>query len=334
MAACDKINAGGGTDEEHKHEMILVEGVNPTAFTDGYRSSYRCTSCDKYYLDEHGRIEIGDKVAWENWKTESGEGLLPRPKYLCFTAEEAGSTLIIKFKAIDDQGNPDESLIPDENLIPVLDYTTDGTTWTRYEVNSQIVTLANIGDKVAFKGNNMTLSDGSSFTNFEMTGRIAASGDVFSILNPGSSSNYWCHRLFEDCKSLTTAPELSSESLVTGCYRFMFFGCTSLTKAPNLPARELTTMCYLGMFDGCTSLENAPELPAKDLALMCYSNMFYDCNSIKSIKADFLVADKNALDKWIPKESSGTFYRNPAATWTREEALIPESWTIVDSADQ
>lgn len=35
----------------------------------------------------------------------------------------------------------------------------------------------------------------------------------------------------------------------------MFFGCKSLTKAPELPAENLVSGCYNYMFNGCSNLE-------------------------------------------------------------------------------
>ena len=86
--------------------------------------------------------------------------------------------------------------------------------------------------------------------------------------------------MFQGCTSLTTAPELPSTTLADQCYSYMFYGCTSLTVAPELPATVMTRRCYVGMFQGCTSLTTAPELPSTTLADQCYSYMFYGCTSL------------------------------------------------------
>ena len=106
-----------------------------------------------------------------------------------------------------------------------------------------------------------------------MTGRIAASGSVMSLIdNVGESvviPNECCFNgLFEECTSLTKAPKLPATTLASRCYDFMFYGCTSLTKAPKLPATTLASGCYGFMFYGCTSLTTAPELPATTLAFL------------------------------------------------------------------
>ena len=68
----------------------------------------------------------------------------------------------------------------------------------------------------------------------------------------------------------------------------MFEECTSLTSAPELPATTLASKCYYGMFNKCTSLTSAPELPATTLPTGLagggYSSMFSGCTSLKRIK--------------------------------------------------
>ena len=126
----------------------------------------------------------------------------------------------------------------------------------------------------------------STFTNvvykkFVMTGSIAASGNVMSLLNfsdtlPDNAFN----RLFKDCTSLTTTPELPT-TLAPYCYGNMFEGCTSLTTAPSLPATTLNYRCYYEMFKNCTSLTTVPQLPATTLSSDSYSYMFDGCTSLK-----------------------------------------------------
>ena len=92
-----------------------------------------------------------------------------------------------------------------------------------------------------------------SYHNFEMTGKIAASGNVNSLLMEDEktartlslSGRDACYfGLFNCCISLTTAPELPATTLANNCYDNMFYRCTSLTSAPELPATTLATNCY------------------------------------------------------------------------------------------
>ena len=217
--------------------------------------------------------------------------------YLTFTAEEDSSSFGM-------QETPD--------LWYSLD---DGATWNALE-DGDMVVLKKKGDKALLKGVN---SDGISFmdsksdfkTYFLMTGKIAASGSVMSLIDGVGETTVVpsidCFaRLFFNCASLTQAPELTATTLAEDCYYQMFSGCTSLTKAPELPAKTLVHGCYLfmfsectnltqvpdllattmaeicckGMFEGCTSLTQAPELPAMTLAENCYDNMFNRCRNL------------------------------------------------------
>ena len=193
-----------------------------------------------------------------------------------------------------------------------LSYSLDnGTSWNTLSANTNI-TVSN-GDKVLFKGEytNTTAFIGQ----FKMTSKFNISGNIMSLLFgdkfigetdltrynsafdhlfegtavvdasklvlPATKLSTYCYgRMFYNCSSLTTAPELPATELTTNCYNSMFYGCTSLTAAPELPATTLASSCYSGMFSGCTSLTTAPVLPATTLADSCYSDMFRNCSSL------------------------------------------------------
>ena len=103
-----------------------------------------------------------------------------------------------------------------------------------------------------------------------------------NLVLPATTLSAYCYgRMFYNCTSLTTAPELLATTLAEGCYNGMFDGCTSLVTAPSvLPATTLAGNCYENMFSTCTSLTVAPELPATTLAILCYQNMFEGCTSL------------------------------------------------------
>lgn len=150
---------------------------------------------------------------------------------------------------------------------------------------------------------------------------------------PASKLGDYCYRsMFSGCSSITTAPELRARTLAFFCYSAMFSGCTSLVNAPELPSATLAWGCYMDMFYGCISLRVAPDLPATRLADYCYHGMFQGCTSLQSVKALFKstigIAD-DTLEHWLP-ETGGTFFRSPDATWTRNDAEIPDGWTIID----
>lgn len=100
-------------------------------------------------------IALGDVVVWQ---------LGPEPAagpWLCFTAEEANSTV-----HLDKAGSP--------NAVS-LETSTDGTTWSDYSWTGSTggtLTLANVGDKVYMraKTENQTISNSSDYYKFVMTG--------------------------------------------------------------------------------------------------------------------------------------------------------------------
>ena len=196
--------------------------------------------------------------------------------YLTFTAEEV-TTLTLKQNG---------SISPHKLL-----KSTDAVNWTKWENPATNGISLRVGQSVYLKADEDARTRTATSTNinnyFSSTGRISCSGDIRSLLNkvvaPGDYT-YWFLRLFYNCTSLTTAPELPSTSLASYCYYQMFYGCTSLTKVPSvLPAKTLTNYCYTNMFGNCTSLTQAPELPATTLADYCYQGMFAGCTSLTKV---------------------------------------------------
>lgn len=133
-----------------------------------------------------------------------------------------------------------------------LEYSTNANDWSPFTVGSTTVTLANIGDKVwlrAGSGGNQGMTQNEKVNKFTMTGKVAASGDVMSILDgeneltaiPTANCFY---KLFSDCTSLVSPPDLPATSLQAGCYHTMFKGCTNLTAVPELPATSVQAACY------------------------------------------------------------------------------------------
>ena len=194
---------------------------------------------------------------------------------LCFTAEEAGSTVAMQAVG--------------SAPAVTLETSFDGEIWEPFTVGGTTITLPNVGDKVYFRagegGNTAMASSTADYNKFSIiTGRIAASGNIMSLLNGGAPdsilADYCYANMFNGCTSLAQAPELPVTTLADRCYTSMFNGCTSLAQAPELPATTLANRCYANMFNNCTSLAQAPELPATTLADNCYDSMFNGCTSL------------------------------------------------------
>ena len=125
----------------------------------------------------------------------------PIPNYLRFTAEEDNSMISLTSKT-----SPD------------IKYSLNGGAWTQWDYSA--ITL-NTGDTVRMKGNNSNgFSTGEDDVNqFQMTGKIRASGNIMSLL-------------YEDnFEGKLTIP-------CGYCFYCMFYGCTSLITAPALPATD------------------------------------------------------------------------------------------------
>lgn len=138
----------------------------------------------------------------------------------------------------------------------------DGVTWTAWS-SSISHTLANVGDRVYFRGVYSDVPDQWHYMNFTSNGLIKAGGNCQSFWCGDNdnwktsltvSINYAGFYLFRNNTYLITPPVLPATTLKQSCYRQMFEGCTSLTTVPKLPATALTLQCYGNMFAGCTSL--------------------------------------------------------------------------------
>lgn len=194
------------------------------------------------------------------------------------------------------------------------DYETspDGINWSAYTMGTAIP--LETGGKVYFRGTRSTQST-SNYLQFSMTGKIAASGNVNSLLaKTGFNAitdltpygGYTFYYLFIFCSQLTTAPELPATTLVSNCYAFMFYGCTSLQKAPTLPATTSVTGCYI--------------------------RMFYECSSLDEVRCYLHSHNSSRTSSWTTRVSaSGTFYKSAlASNWETGTSGIPSGWTVVN----
>ena len=117
-------------------------------------------------------------------------------------------------------------------------------------------------------------------------------------------------------------------------YSNMIGECTSLVNAPALPATTLNDWCYSQMFSNCYSLKNAPDLPATTLVKYCYQSMFSNCSSLNNIKCLATSINANgATTGWVAGvPETGTFTKDPNATWSTGQDGIPTGWTVVDAS--
>ena len=140
---------------------------------------------------------------------------------LTFTAEEAGSTIkMVKSSSaptvyLETSPTGEEGSWSD---FIVCTYDENGNS----NNDGTVITLANVGDKVYFRAkqdNQQFANDIREANQFVMTGKIAASGNINTLLKADGSvldltgRNYCYINMFKDCSSLTQAPELPATTL-------------------------------------------------------------------------------------------------------------------------
>lgn len=233
------------------------------------------------------------------WTVQVEGGVTPEPEpekdYLCFTS--TGDSTV----AMHQEGTPD---ISDGK---VIQYKLNDGQWQTWDLSA--VSLHD-GDKMYLKSDDeIPTGEKDGFDEiykcFVMTGSIAASGNIMSLLN-------------------------FSNTLPNFAFYSLFKRCTSLTQAPSLPATTLAPRCYYKMFDSCSSLTKAPELPATTLERNCYAFMFINCSKLNYVKAMFITNQNlTALQQWLDYVSpTGTFIKSKDATWSNSDAGIPTGWTV------
>lgn len=245
-----------------------------------------------------------------------------------------------------------------------LEYSVGGSAWAT--LGTSTVTFGGMGNDLRLRGTNGYGTTKDYFYCPEITfgndTPVACTGDIRTLVDyinyeTASTANARFCQLFSDCSQLTSAPLLPATTLAEGCYFEMFWNCTGLEAAPSLPATELadncyqymfrgcsrlttapalpaTTMkmlCYDGMFQYCTRLTTAPTLPATTLVYGCYNSMFSGCSKLNYVNAAFTTTPSSDYTRdWLDGvAATGTFVKNPAATWdVWGVSGVPEGWTV------
>ena len=177
-----------------------------------------------------------------------------------------------------------------------LEYFASDKTWTIWDGTTTLSAVADDGEYVLYlRGTGNTVITGNSENyRWVLTGTdIKCIGNIENLLDYATVASgahptmvTYCYRyMFYGCTSLTQAPALPATTLAEFCYMAMFQDCTSLTQAPALPATKLANYCYSSMFQGCASLAQAPDLPATTLKNECYRSMFSGCTALTQAPA-------------------------------------------------
>ena len=243
-------------------EITCLSVVPPTTSNNAF-NGVDVGNC-KLYVPCQSYTSYSEHAVWGQFDIECTGST---GSYITFTAVENNSSIGLAELSSNQQ----------------LWYSADGVDWSAM-TTATTVTLANSGDTVYVRGILSSGNTDSDYTQFNMTGKIAASGNanyLWNYENTDAPLKEYCGcSMFYNCTSLTEAPELSATTLANYCYAGMFINCTSLTEAPVLPATTLAEGCYSSMFGNCTSLTEAPELSATTLANYCYQYMFLGCSGL------------------------------------------------------
>ena len=174
-------------------------------------------------------------------------------------------------------------------IVNSIEYSTDGGgSWQPY-TSATDITLANVGDKVQFRGTATTYNSSKFSSN---SGELYAYGNVMSLLYgsdfanktafPSGSTNTF-GLLFYDFDNLYNHPELTfalpATTLAESCYYYMFSNCRNLTTAPLLPATTLAIGCYYYMFAGCINLSSVTCLATANISSSCLNFWLYQAGT-------------------------------------------------------
>lgn len=197
------------------------------------------------------------------------------------------------------------TILYEPSTVTTAQYSYDKVNW---KTADNVTINLNTGDKVYFKGEITGTQKSISEARIRMTGKVSASGSIMSLQsgNPQDKSlkyDYEFERLFYNCSSLVTAPEL--------------------------PATRLTDYCYFYLFYGCSSLTKAPELPSTRLSYACYAYLFFKCGKLNYIKCNAREYQEDNFYMWVNSvANTGDFYCYNSSIFPIESSGIHNGWTI------
>ena len=224
---------------------------------------------------------------WTTGEITGGKAETDNTPYITFTAEG-----VQIFKMITESSSNGPYGENEPYKISGLQYSLNNGDWKDVVENVPVTFGGTTNGTLRLRGKNIegTAKDDRNYATitFEKADvKVTCTGDIRTLLDYESYKTVatdqaqFCY-LFQNCKAMTSAPDLPAETLAEECYSFMFDGCTSLKTAPELPATTLAGYCYFRMFSRCKALETAPTLSAETLDTSCYGYMFDGCTNLKT----------------------------------------------------
>lgn len=202
---------------------------------------------------------------------------------------------------------------------PDVKFSYDGEEWTEWNPDTP-VTLADEGDFIFVKGDNASgfSTSSTNFTNFVLTGKIATSGSIMSLIDNSDGS-------------LTIIPS-------NHCFRELFKNNHSLISVPDINVSNMTVACFVRTFADCANLEYA-KIKLNTYNSYCYNSLFIECDKLKLLEIDTKQwykegQEESSFSAWL--RNAGTQATEPTIivpygldTSVRDYNHIPEGWKII-----
>lgn len=122
--------------------------------------------------------------------------------------------------------------------------------------------------------------------------------------------------MLQECRSLTTAPELPATELADDCYSYMLSWCPGITGHVDLPGLELKKNCYNAMF--------------RNSNITSVSVAFTDWHDAEGdeINGADLGGIGATMDMLLSTPAGGTFTKPATLPDKRGRRYVPESWNV------
>lgn len=241
---------------------------------------------------------------------------------------------------------PISSAVNFRNSTKQFQYSLDfGSTWTTLTTANTVT--VNVGQKMMVKGSFTAGSDDNNGNKFIASGGTwKAYGNVLSVIG---GDNYMATtdisssqliNLFRDNTTLVNIDNLKMPAYTADskAIRGMFRNCSSLVHVPSDLLSTFTAFTSdatcMGMFEDCSNLLETPIIPDMSIDSYALWGMFNNCTSLTActclLTNSYIGGNMTGEMLNGVNTASGTFYKNPNATWQYSDASIPSGWSIQD----
>jgi len=174
-----------------------------------------------------------------------------------------------------------------------IEYSTDNSSWTAWD--GSVINSAKYGDDYYYiflrgKVNGNSLNTLSPNVN-TMGSEYDSTTTRFSIIPTGENTVECYGNLMTLINYETPVTEVAENAFIR-----LFCNCQSLSTAPDIIATNIGEQAFRGIFWLCESLVKAPSLCAKSVGSSGFSFMFYQSGVVKASKINAETVDKFSFD--------------------------------------